>query len=76
MHFTRQAAVQFRSLLAARNEAQDLIDVGAYTRGGDPRVDQALALRAKMNRCLQQPPDEYAHPDRIRQGLKKLMTIR
>ena len=72
----RQAAAQFRSLVAARNQARDLIDVGAYTRGSDPRVDRALALRTEMNRFLQQPPDEYTAPERTRQQLKKLMTIR
>jgi len=72
----RQAAAQFRSLVAARNEARDLIDVGAYTRGSDPQVDRALALRTEMNRFLQQPPDEYTAPDRTRQWLKRLMTTR
>ncbi len=70
-----QAAAQFRSLLAARNEAQDLIDVGAYTRGSDPRVDRALALRSEMNRFLQQRPNEYTAPDRTRQQLIELMKM-
>jgi len=69
----RQAAAQFRSLLAARNEVQDLIEVGAYTRGSDPRVDRALALRAEMNRFLQQRPDEYSPSDHTRQWLTDLM---
>ncbi len=69
-----QAATQFRSLLAARNGARDLIDVGAYTRGSDARVDRALALRAEMNQFLQQRPDEYSPSDRTRQWLTGLMN--
>ncbi len=69
----RQAAAQFRSLVAARNAARDLIDVGAYTHGTDPRVDRALALRGEMNQFLQQHPDEHTASDRTRQWLTELM---
>ena len=72
----RRAAVQFRSLVAAHNEVQDLIEVGAYTRGSDPRVDRALELRTEMNRFLQQPPEEYTAPEHTRRWLQRLMTTR
>ncbi|GAA5025445.1 flagellar protein export ATPase FliI [Terrabacter aeriphilus] len=36
------AATALRRVLAARRSAQDLIDVGAYTRGANPLVDAAL----------------------------------
>ncbi len=69
-----RAAAEFRSLLAAYAEARDLINVGAYTQGSDPRVDRALALRAEMNRFLRQRPDEYTAADQTADWLKKLMS--
>ncbi len=69
-----QAAAEFKSLLAAYNEARDLINVGAYSRGSDPQVDRAVALRAEMNRFLQQGPNESADVDQTREWLRKLMS--
>ncbi|MCR4400737.1 MAG: EscN/YscN/HrcN family type III secretion system ATPase, partial [Syntrophomonadaceae bacterium] len=39
-----QAAHAFRSVLATYAEARDLIDIGAYRRGANPRVDEAIDL--------------------------------
>ena len=48
------AARQFRQLLSTYEQHRDLIAIGAYQRGSDPRVDQALALWPRMERFLQQ----------------------
>ena len=48
------AARQFRHLLSTYQQHRDLIAIGAYQRGSDPRVDQALALWPRMQRFLQQ----------------------
>jgi flagellum-specific ATP synthase len=48
------AARQFRQLLSTYQQHRDLIAIGAYQRGSDPRVDQALALWPRMERFLQQ----------------------
>lgn len=34
----------FRSLLATYEEARDLIDIGAYKKGSNPRIDEAIRL--------------------------------
>ena len=48
------AARQFRQALSTYQQHRDLIAIGAYQRGGDPRVDQAIALWPRMQRFLQQ----------------------
>jgi flagellum-specific ATP synthase len=51
-------AASLRRVLAARRNAQDLIDVGAYHRGSNPFVDAALDHEAAINGFLQQRMDE------------------
>ena len=56
----RQAASELRAVLDAQRSAQDLIDVGAYQPGSNPRVDAALAHQDAINRHLRQGLDEAA----------------
>ena len=37
-------ANRFRSILATYEEARDLIDIGAYKKGSNPRIDEAITL--------------------------------
>ena len=52
------AATRMRELLAAYEEASDLMQIGAYVQGSDPRVDAARALHSTMEALLRQSPDE------------------
>lgn len=52
------AAARVRELLAAYEEAADLIQIGAYVPGSDARVDAARALQPAIEALLRQPPDE------------------
>lgn len=47
-------ANRFRSLLATYEEARDLIDIGAYKKGSNPRIDEAVALIDKCHDFLRQ----------------------
>jgi flagellum-specific ATP synthase len=47
-----------RQLLAAHRQASDLIDVGAYVPGANPRVDRALRVLPALRRFLGQAPEE------------------
>jgi len=49
-----QVARQFRQTLATYQQHRDLIAVGAYQRGSDPRVDNAITLWPRMQKFLQQ----------------------
>jgi len=49
-----QAARQFRQTLSTYQQHRDLISIGAYQRGSDPRVDNAITLWPRMQKFLQQ----------------------
>lgn len=49
-----QVARQFRQTLSTYQQNRDLISIGAYQRGSDPRVDGAIAAWPRMQRFLQQ----------------------
>jgi FliI/YscN family ATPase len=54
----RLKAAQVRDWLSAIRETEDLVSVGAYVAGSNPRVDQALARRQAIDGFLRQPADE------------------
>lgn len=56
----RAAAVALRSILAAKVAAQDLLDVGAYKPGTNPKVDAAVAHAGAIDAFLRQAIDEPA----------------
>ena len=56
----RAAANRVRSLMAALEEARDLIEIGAYAPGANPTVDEALARRERIDRLLRQDVSEVS----------------
>ena len=48
------AAKRLRSLLATYKEAEDLINIGAYARGSNPEIDEAISRIAEIKAYLQQ----------------------
>ena len=55
-----EAAGKLRTLLATYREAEDLINIGAYVEGSNPRIDQARRYIEQINRFLTQAPEEKA----------------
>jgi len=53
----RLKAGQVREWLATIRDSDDLISVGAYVAGSNPRIDQALERRDAMTAFLRQTPD-------------------
>jgi flagellum-specific ATP synthase len=53
-----QTARQFRQTLSTYQQHRDLIAIGAYQRGSDPRVDNAITLWPRMQGFLQQDMHE------------------
>lgn len=45
---------RFKQLLSSWQRNRDLVSVGAYARGSDPLLDQAITLYPEMERYLQQ----------------------
>jgi type III secretion protein N (ATPase) len=56
----RQAAGHLRELLAAHERQRDLILLGAYQRGSDPRTDEALAKLDAIDHFLKQGVHEVS----------------
>ncbi|MDK2820371.1 MAG: flagellum-specific synthase [Clostridia bacterium] len=55
----QKKAGQLRDLLSAYQEAADLIEIGAYKAGSNPKVDAALKYYDLIQDFLQQSEDEY-----------------
>ena len=67
-----RAAQRFRQIYSAYRQRQDLIAVGAYQKGSDPQVDQAIAMYPRLTRFLQQEVDE---PVELRAAQERLASI-
>jgi flagellum-specific ATP synthase len=49
-----ELARRLRQALSTYQQNRDLVAIGAYQRGSDPRLDAAIALWPKIQRFLQQ----------------------
>ena len=54
----RALAREAREVLSTYRESADLVEVGAYVAGSNPRVDRALRCINELNAFLRQDPDE------------------
>lgn len=57
-----QASRVLRDIMATYNDAKDLIDVGAYKKGANPKIDKSIELIDEINKFL-------------RQGIKERMSF-
>ena len=67
-----QAARKVRSALALYEQKRDLIALGAYEKGSDPRLDQTLAVLPELERFLCQDAMLSEPVDRTRAELTRL----
>ena len=51
---------QLRAMLSAYARSEDLIRIGAYTKGADPELDKAITVLPALQAFLRQSPDEHA----------------
>lgn len=56
----QDAAGYMRRMLAVYTDAEDLINVGAYARGSNPEIDEALGKVPTINQFLRQGVEERA----------------
>ena len=66
------AARAVREDLAAYESKRDLVNLGAYKRGSDPRLDRALAKIDAIEAFLRQGKDERSELDTTRAALTEL----
>jgi flagellum-specific ATP synthase len=58
-------ASHLRDLLASYKESEDLITVGAYARGSNPKVDKAIAIYDDLTNLLRQQIEESFKIDEL-----------
>jgi flagellum-specific ATP synthase len=56
----KQLASKIRDLLATYQDAEDLIQIGAYTRGSSPQIDQAIQFQPAIESFLRQAVAEQS----------------
>jgi flagellum-specific ATP synthase len=47
-------AGRIKEWMALYNQAEDLINIGAYAKGSNPKIDQAIAVNDRINQFLRQ----------------------
>ena len=68
----REAARKIREALAAYQQSEDLINLGAYAAGSNGRLDSAIRLRPKLLDFLRQDAEET---EVIDETLKKMYAL-
>lgn len=62
----KQAAGKLKNVLATYNEAEDLINIGAYKKGSNPSIDYAISKIDAVNEFLCQDVEEkYTFEDTV-----------
>lgn len=68
----QKVAHKLRKVLAIYEEAEDLINIGAYVKGSNPEIDYALAFIDKVNFYLQQELGDFTPYE---ESISRLMEI-
>jgi FliI/YscN family ATPase len=68
----RRSAQRLLDLLATYRENEDLINIGAYAKGSNPRIDESIAMVQSIRTFLRQGANEREEFDR---GIEKLITM-
>ncbi len=68
------AAAEARDILATYRDAEDLITIGAYKPGQNPRVDRAVQLIDPLTRFLRQKSSEKSSLIESMQALKSVLA--
>jgi FliI/YscN family ATPase len=69
------AARELRSALGAYTQRRDLIALGAYAKGSDPKLDAALAVMPELERLLIQDPKQPETFERTRGEVVRLAQV-
>lgn len=67
-----QQAMRVKQMFSTYQRNRDLISIGAYSKGSDQRIDQAIALRPVIDRFLQQSISTIVPYDEALQMLQQV----
>jgi len=69
-----QAARRFKQIYSLYQQNKDLISVGAYNRGTDPRIDESIVMQPRMEEFLSQGMYQPVTLAQSQQGLANLIS--
>jgi len=69
-------AARLRAVLATHRDAEDLINIGAYQRGSNPKIDEAMTLLDPLTSFLRQRQDARTNPAETLEGLRQIFAGR
>jgi len=72
----KNAAYEIRDLMATYKKSEDLINIGAYKRGSNPRIDTAIDRTDVINAFLKQRPEEPSQLPFTQQQLIHLAQLK
>jgi len=70
MEISRKA----RELLSVYHEAEDLISIGAYSKGSNPQIDEALSKIEPLNNFLKQNISEKEDCENLWESLEEIVS--
>ncbi len=65
--------IKLREVLATYKEAEDLINIGAYKSGANPKIDRSIKLIDAVNNFLKQGTHEKANLETCTQQLQRIL---
>ncbi|NIS39006.1 flagellar protein export ATPase FliI [Candidatus Saccharibacteria bacterium] len=68
----RECASKFLDILATYKEAEDLINIGAYVKGSNPKIDESLQKIDRINVFLRQGIEEKSD---LKNSIAKMMDV-
>lgn len=68
----QKAAAKLRELLATYKNSEDLINIGAYVAGSNPRIDQAIRMYDSIKAFLRQSVNE---PSTLESAVEQLTSL-
>lgn len=71
-----ELAGRARTILATHQEAEDLINIGAYVKGSNPNIDFAISKIEQINKFLRQNFDETASFQKTIEELGSILSER
>jgi flagellum-specific ATP synthase len=69
----REISMRVRDLLATYREAESLINIGAYVKGSNPKIDKAIAKHEDLESFLKQDINEAEFGGDLWERLKKII---
>jgi flagellum-specific ATP synthase len=68
-------AAKAREHLALYRKNEDLVSIGAYQKGGNPALDQAIALHGPLGKFARQSVDDHTGRAQVFANLKQIVAV-